>query len=46
MEIFDADFVQTIKNIAVFVGLAYSPILFANGVMDVIIKLRKLTGRD
>ena len=42
MDIFDAEFLQMVRSIAVFVGLVYAPILFANGIMDVVLKFRQL----
>ncbi len=46
MDIFDAQFLDTLKDVAIIAGVVYSPLLFANGVMDAIIKFRQLTGRQ
>ena len=46
MEFFSQGFLDTVKEVAVVVGVLYAPFLFANGVMDAIIKFRQLTGRD
>lgn len=41
MEFFDSEFLNTMSNIAVAVGLLYSPLLFANGILDVMLKFRQ-----
>jgi hypothetical protein len=46
MDIFNTEFLETLKNVAIIVGVLYAPLLLANGVMDAIIKFRQLTGRD
>ena len=46
MEVFDAQFLDTLRNVAVAIGLVYSPILFANGILDVMLKYRQWRRRD
>ena len=42
MDIFVPQFLEALRNVAVFVGLAYTPILFINGLMDLVIKFRAI----
>ena len=46
MDIFNPEFLETLKNAAIVIGVVYAPLLFANAIMDAIIKFRQLTGRD
>lgn len=41
MDIFNSEFLDALRNIAIAVGLLYSPLLFANGILDVMLKFRQ-----
>ena len=46
MDIFDAQFLDTLKDVAIIAGVVYSPLLFANGILDVMLKFRQWRRRD
>lgn len=42
MDLFSAELLHLLRDIAVILGVVYAPILFANGIMDIVIKFRNL----
>ncbi len=46
MDLFDTSLLQFLRDIAIVIGVLYAPILFANGILDIVLKCRNLLGNE
>ena len=46
VELFDAAFLQILRDIAVVIGVLYAPIPFVNGIMDIVLTFRNLSNHE